>query len=123
SQAAFDDIMTVTADLHIKATLTDFDGDSTSVVSPVALSVQFQDDGPLAVNDVDSANGAALIATGNVITGVDIAVGHDANTTDGNADTKGTDGAKITEVDGVTAVTTPDGSHNFHVAGQFGTLV
>ena len=54
SQAAFDDIATVTADLHIKATLTDFDGDSTSAVSGVALKIQFQDDGPVAVNDVDS---------------------------------------------------------------------
>ena len=123
SQAAFDDIATVTADLHIKATLTDFDGDFTSAVSGVALKIQFQDDGPVAVNDVDSVNGAALTATGNVITGTDIAVGFDANSTDGNADTKGTDGAKITQVAGVTTDTTPDGSHNFQVTGQFGTLV
>ncbi|MBR1148896.1 DUF5801 repeats-in-toxin domain-containing protein, partial [Bradyrhizobium sp. AUGA SZCCT0431] len=123
SLATRDDIASVTAALHIKATLTDFDGDSTSVVSGVALQVQFQDDGPLAVNDVDSANGAALTATGNVITGVDIAVGSDANATDGNADTKGTDGAKITEIAGVTTDTTPDPSFNFQVTGQYGTLV
>ena len=123
SQAAFDDIATVTADLHIEATLTDFDGDSTSAVSGVALKIQFQDDGPVAVNDVDSVNGAALTATGNVITGTDIAIGFDANITDGIADTKGTDGAKITEVAGVTTDTAPDGSHNFQVTGQFGTLV
>ena len=46
SAAAFDDIATVTADLHVKATLTDSDGDSVSAVSGVALQVQFQDDGP-----------------------------------------------------------------------------
>ncbi|MBR1200957.1 VCBS domain-containing protein, partial [Bradyrhizobium sp. AUGA SZCCT0158] len=123
SLATHDDIASVTAALHIKATLTDFDGDSTSVVSGVALQVQFQDDGPLAVNDVDSAHGAALTATGNVITGVDIAVGFDVNATDGNADTKGTDGAKITEIAGVTTDTTPDPSLNFQVTGQYGTLV
>ncbi|MBR1251493.1 VCBS domain-containing protein, partial [Bradyrhizobium sp. AUGA SZCCT0169] len=123
SPATHDDIASVTAALHIKATLTDFDGDSTSVVSGVALQVQFQDDGPLAVNDVDSANGAVLTATGNAITGVDIAVGFDANATDGNADTKGTDGAKITEVAGVTTDVSPDGSLNFQVTGQYGTLV
>ena len=123
SQAAFDDIATVAADLHIKATLTDFDGNSTSAVSGVALKIQFQDDGPVAVNDVNSVNGAALTATGNVITGTDIAVGFDANSTDGNADTKGTDGAKITQAAGVTTDTAADGSHNFQVTGQFGTLV
>ncbi|WGR68761.1 MULTISPECIES: DUF5801 repeats-in-toxin domain-containing protein [unclassified Bradyrhizobium] len=121
SQAAYDDIATVTADLHLKGSLTDFDGDTTSVVSPVALNIQFQDDGPLAVNDLDSVAHGDLVATGNVITGIDIA-GGDANTTDGVADTVGTDGAKITEVDGVTAVTTPV-NHVFTVAGQFGTLV
>ena len=68
-------------------------------------------------------NGAALTATGNVITGTDIVVGFDGNSTDGNADAKGTDGAKITQVAGVTTDTTPDGSHNFQVTGQFGTLV
>ncbi|MES2029672.1 MAG: DUF5801 repeats-in-toxin domain-containing protein, partial [Pseudomonadota bacterium] len=123
SPAAFDDIATVTADLHIKATLTDFDGDSTSAVSGVALQIQFQDDGPIAVNDIDSANGAALTATGNVITGIDIAVGADANATDGNKDTVGADGAKITEVAGITTITTPDGANNFQVTGQYGTLV
>ena len=123
SPAALDDIATVTADLHVKATLTDFDGDATSAVSPVALMIQFQDDGPLAVNDVDFVEAGALTATGNVMTGVDIAVGFDSNTNDGVADTKGTDGAKITEVIGVTAETSPDGSHNFQVTGQYGTLV
>ncbi len=44
--AAYDDIATVTADLHIKGTLTDSDGDSVSAVSGVSLQVQFQDDGP-----------------------------------------------------------------------------
>jgi len=122
SAAAYDDIATATADLHVKATLTDFDGDSTSVVSGVALQIQFQDDGPLAVDDVDSVFGASLTATGNVITGKDI-VGGDGNTTDGNADHVGTDGAKITEVSGITTDTSADPSHNFQVTGKYGTLV
>ncbi|WLA62321.1 DUF5801 repeats-in-toxin domain-containing protein [Bradyrhizobium diazoefficiens] len=121
SQAAYDDIATVTADLHLKGSLTDFDGDTTSVVSPVALNIQFQDDGPLAVNDFDSVAHGDLVATGNVITGHDIP-GGDSNATDGVADSAGTDGAKITEVAGVTTVTTPNGANDFVVAGQFGTL-
>ncbi|WP_459592943.1 DUF5801 repeats-in-toxin domain-containing protein, partial [Bradyrhizobium diazoefficiens] len=121
SQAAYDDIATVTADLHLKGSLTDFDGDTTSVVSPVALNIQFQDDGPLAVNDFDSVAHGDLVATGNVITGHDIP-GGDSNATDGVADSAGTDGAKITEVAGVTTVTTPNGANDFVIAGQFGTL-
>ena len=54
-------------------------------------------------------------ATGNVITG--------AGTTNNGADLLGADGAKITGVVGVTADTTSDGSHNFQVNGQYGTLV
>ena len=110
AQAAFDDIATVAADLHIKATLTDKDGDSTQRGVGVALQIQFQDDGPLAVNDLDSVTGAATVATGNVITGRE--VGGDNNLTDGSADTVGTDGAKITEVSGATEGTFLDG--DFH---------
>ncbi|MEH2588349.1 DUF5801 repeats-in-toxin domain-containing protein [Bradyrhizobium sp. AZCC 1721] len=54
-------------------------------------------------------------ATGNVITGV--------GTTNFGADVLGADGAKVTGVVGVTTVTTPDGSQNFQVIGQYGTLV
>ena len=54
-------------------------------------------------------------AAGNVITG--------AGTTNNGADLLGADGAKITGVVGVIADTTSDGSHNFQVAGQYGTLV
>jgi T1SS-143 domain-containing protein len=54
-------------------------------------------------------------ATGNVITG--------AGTTNNGEDLLGADGAKITGVVGVTVDTTSDGSHNFEVAGQYGTLV
>ena len=103
SQATFDDIATVTADLHIKATLTDHDGDSTHAVSPVALLIQFQDDGPLAVNDVNAVTGSLTFCTGNVITANDVG---------------GTDGAKITEISGVATSTAPDGLHNFTVSGQ-----
>ncbi|MEH2570888.1 T1SS-143 domain-containing protein [Bradyrhizobium sp. AZCC 1577] len=54
-------------------------------------------------------------ATGNVVTGV--------GTTNFGADVLGADGAKVTGVVGVTTVTTPDGSQNFQVIGQYGTLV
>ncbi|MDE5452826.1 VWA domain-containing protein [Bradyrhizobium sp. CSA112] len=54
-------------------------------------------------------------ATGNVITGV--------GTTNFGADVLGADGAKVIGVVGVTTVTTPDGSQNFQVIGQYGTLV
>ena len=54
-------------------------------------------------------------ATGNVITGAD--------TTNNGVDMLGADGAKITGVVGVTSDAISDGSHNFQVTGQYGTLV
>ena len=54
-------------------------------------------------------------ATGNVITGAD--------TTNNGVDVLGADGAKIAGVVGVTSDAISDGSHNFQVAGQYGTLV
>ena len=88
------------------------------------FQVLVNDDMPMAVNDVDSVAGGGSVATGNVITGVDF-VGGDSNTTDGNADHVGADqpGA-ITQVVGFGGtVNTADPSNNFHVAGQFGTLL
>ncbi|WP_018859614.1 DUF5801 repeats-in-toxin domain-containing protein [Rhizobium sp. 42MFCr.1] len=112
--AAYDDIATVAADLHIKGTLTDADGDKASAVSAVGLRVQFQDDGPLAVNDTKSVTGAD--ASGNVIT--------DA----AGKDTVGTDGATVTDVTRNNA----SGHSGIHVsgdpvgvltlAGEYGTL-
>ncbi|MEI9412495.1 beta strand repeat-containing protein, partial [Mesorhizobium salmacidum] len=111
SAAAFDDIATVAADLHVKATITDFDGDSTTAVSHVALSVEFQDDGPAAVNDQDSVTeDGPTMADGNVVTGTG---GSDANITDGHADHLGSDGFGAIAWDG--AVTN-------HVNGIYGQL-
>ena len=113
---AFDDIATVTVDggLHIKATLTDFDHDSTSAVSEVALVVRFQDDGPLAVDDFDTV--AGMTATGNVIDGT--------NEVTPGVDHVGTDGATVTDV---SSNNEPD--HNttvnagvLTIIGQYGTL-
>ena len=111
STAAFDDIATVAADLHVKATITDFDGDSSTAVSDVALSIEFQDDGPVAVNDQDSVTeDGPVTADGNVITGVG---GADANATDGQADHPGSDGLGSIAWDGAVAN---------HVAGTYGQL-
>ncbi|TGQ38661.1 VCBS domain-containing protein, partial [Mesorhizobium sp. M00.F.Ca.ET.216.01.1.1] len=111
SAAAFDDIAIVAADLHVKATITDFDGDSSTAVSDVALSVEFQDDGPLAVDDQDSVTeDGPLTADGNVVTG---AGGADANATDGQADHLGSDGFGSIAWDGAVAN---------HVAGTYGQL-
>ncbi|MBB5055174.1 T1SS-143 domain-containing protein [Afipia massiliensis] len=122
--AAYDDIAFVATNLiHVTANLTDADGDTVAAVSETPIKLSFQDDGPLAVNDIDSANGAALTATGNVITSVDIAVSPDSNVTDGVADKIGTDGAKITQVQGFAGTdTTTDVNHNFVINGQYGML-
>ncbi len=121
--AAYDDIAFVTLGLvHVTANLTDADGDTAAVVSETPIKLSFQDDGPLAVNDIDSANGATLTATGNVITGADIAINPDANITDGVADKIGTDGAKITQVQGFAGTDTTTTAGNFVINGQYGTL-
>ncbi|TPM37595.1 VCBS domain-containing protein, partial [Mesorhizobium sp. B2-3-4] len=111
SAAAFDDIATVAADLHVKATITDFDGDSSTAVSHVALSIEFQDDGPVAVDDQDSVTeDGPLTADGNVVTGTG---GSDANITDGQADHLGSDGFGAIAWDGAVAN---------HVNGIYGQL-
>ncbi|MBR1287739.1 hypothetical protein JQ597_37375, partial [Bradyrhizobium sp. AUGA SZCCT0177] len=91
SLATHDDIASVTAALHIKATLTDFDGDSTSVVSGVALQVQFQDDGPQAFLEASQTVAEGSTATGQL----DFV--------------QGTDGASVTHVNGIVLVFGNDG--------------
>ena len=103
-------------------TLTDRDGDSISGT----LSVNIVDDVPTAVADVDSVTeDGATIATGNVITAVDITVGSDTNATDGVADTRGADGASVTGVRAgtVSASTELIGGVATSVAGAYGALV
>ena len=67
SAAAFDDIATIAADLRVKATITDNDGDSITAVSDVALSIEFQDDGPTALDDGNAVTARTVAPmTGNV---------------------------------------------------------
>jgi T1SS-143 domain-containing protein len=101
----------------------DVDGDT----EPATITINVDDDTPTATNDVDSiVGGSNGPATGNVITGIDIG-GGDANGTDGSADSVGADGgAAITQIQSVNVPanidTTPNGSNNFVVNGQYGTL-
>ncbi|NMN73700.1 DUF5801 repeats-in-toxin domain-containing protein, partial [Rhizobium sp. 57MFTsu3.2] len=93
SQAAYDDVVKVVVDggLHIQATLTDADGDRTSAVSQVDLTVQFQDDGPVAHDMV-----AQSVAEGSVAEGtLDFA--------------RGTDGAVVSQINGVNLTFGNDG--------------
>ena len=106
--------------ISVTLTLTDGDGDVSSATANLNHVVEFLDDGPTANGDVDST-GITNTATGNVITGVDIA-GGDANITDGNPDVVGSDGAKITQILGQDAATFDSGTHTFHVDGLFGSL-
>ncbi|MES0136429.1 hypothetical protein NKJ88_15930, partial [Mesorhizobium sp. M0016] len=79
STAAFDDIATVTADLHVKATITDFDGDTSTAISHVALSIEFQDDGPVAQNYAGATfvEGTGAHDIGDAVTVLGIGAGAD----------------------------------------------
>ncbi|OWV96968.1 immunoglobulin-like domain-containing protein [Rhizobium sp. R693] len=90
NQAAYDKIATVTAGLHITGTLTDADGDQASATSPVSLTVQFQDDGPIAHDTVGQ------VAEGSVVTGTLDFV-------------QGTDGATVSQINGVNLTFGNDG--------------
>ena len=74
SAAAFDDIATIAADLRVKATITDYDGDSSSAVSDVALRIEFQDDGPTATAEASQnvpEGGAPITGTLDFVAGAD----------------------------------------------------
>lgn len=102
SEAAHDDVAKVTAALHVTATLTDFDGDSVSKTSPVALDIQFQDDGPTAYS------GSVSIYEGETKTGK---LRFD----------KGADDAMVTAIDGASLVFDEDGWSQA-IVGLVGTL-
>ena len=90
------------------AVVTDSDGDTATDT----LVIKIIDDVPTARADADSVTeDGALIADGNVLTGVG---GTDVNATDGVADTRGADGATVTGLAGG-VVGTP-------LAGAYGTL-
>ncbi|WP_162199487.1 beta strand repeat-containing protein [Aurantiacibacter marinus] len=98
--------------------VSDQDGDTSSG----ALQIAIIDDVPMANPDLDSVTeDGPLLATGNVLTGVDVALG-DANSTDGVADVQGADSAAVT---GVAAGQTTDdvaGNVGGGVAGAYGTI-
>ena len=106
------------ANFAITYTVTDADGDHTNGT----LSVEVNDDTPLANNDSDTiASGSNGPAVGNVITGVG------TNEGTANADSPGADGfGGVVSIasDNVPANSdnTADGSGNFVVQGEFGTL-
>ncbi|MFA7383998.1 MAG: DUF5801 repeats-in-toxin domain-containing protein [Desulfurivibrionaceae bacterium] len=85
--------------ITLTATATDGDGDQASDSLNIATLLHFADDAPLAINDADSvAEGSTAAATGNVLTGIDVAAG-DSNSTDGVADDAGADaGLSVTSV-------------------------
>jgi large repetitive protein len=113
--------------ITLTATAKDGDGDTASAAIGIGTQLNFLDDGPNAANDTDSvAAGTTGPATGNVLTGVEVAVAEDANGTDGLADAGGADGiGRVTLIDNTANATAaqsvPDGGF-VDVAGQYGTL-
>jgi large repetitive protein len=76
----------------IDVTIADQDGDTVSS----SFVVDIIDDAPFAVNDLDTVQaGSANGADGNILSGLG---GTDANTTDGQTDIQGADGASVTGV-------------------------
>ena len=105
-------------------TATDKDGDTVTGATAGKFTITIENDVPIAADDLDST-GLLASATGNVITGNDIAVGADANGTDGVKDSVGADEpGKITNiVGGVLSDNSPDGLHDFQAKGLLGNLV
>ncbi len=98
--------------------VTDQDGDTSSGDLEIAII----DDEPVANPDADSVTeDGPLVASGNVITGTDIAA-PDANGTDGVADVQGADSATVTGVAAGVVAGPVTGSVDTDVAGAYGTL-
>jgi VCBS repeat-containing protein len=93
---AFDEVLYLgTGKLAVEVSATDADGDKTTLSSDLGNAISFDDDGPNAVDDTDSVTeDGPIVATGNVITGVDGGLGTDENGEDGVIDTLGSDGFK-----------------------------
>src|SRR5690606_1881951 len=67
---AFDDAISVTADIRVSLSVTDNDGDTTTAASSTKIKLTFQDDGPVAVADVNQiGEDATAPVTGNVVLG------------------------------------------------------
>jgi VCBS repeat-containing protein len=87
------------------------------------VTVAINDDVPTANADTDSVTeDLTVTATGNVITGVDVASGNDSNTTDGVADSKGADGATVVGAQLGTVLTELSGSVGTAIDGVYGRL-
>ncbi|MBB6523906.1 Ig-like domain-containing protein, partial [Pseudoteredinibacter isoporae] len=115
SQGAVQDDFTVV--------ISDNDGNAADDISST-LSIAILDDGPIA-QDQNDAIDTSLQATGNVITGQDVA-GGDANTSDGVADQLGADGAGSAVVVGVVSGNSSDESNTGvgqTITSDKGTLV
>ena len=112
---AANEVVSLAADsIVMTATITDSDGDSASASIKLGGNIRFKDDAPTANDDRDTvAKDGATVATGNVVTGVDVGTNPDANARDGVADAPGADGF------GSIAWT---GASNGSVAGTHGTL-
>ncbi len=108
--------------LFIVQTVTDGDNDKDTDSIDLGKLIKFEDDGPVAVDDVDSVTeDGDLIAIGNVYTGANAtAFGSDANATDGNADDVGSDGLQSLKWVDPDAPSGFDG--NGQVIGDHGTL-
>ncbi|RJF93455.1 beta strand repeat-containing protein [Sphingomonas cavernae] len=97
----------------VNVVATDIDGDTATGT----VSVSVSDDLPIASDQTDDVTeDGPVVADGNVMTGVG---GTDANTTDGDPDRPGADGAVVTSVrfDGTTVAA------GTAIAGKYGTLV
>ncbi|HEY6661952.1 MAG TPA: DUF5801 repeats-in-toxin domain-containing protein [Sphingomicrobium sp.] len=122
-----DDSVTLSADnlISLTATVTDRDGDSQSATLNIGQNLNFEDDGPSAQNDVDVIIGGNGPATGNVITGVEVAVPEDANNQDGVADNAGADTpGRVTFIDHsnpAPGAAVPNGGSTV-IAGDYGNL-
>ncbi|MCL6741878.1 DUF5801 domain-containing protein [Sphingomonas sp. RB56-2] len=126
--ASGDDTATLTAlanSVLVNQTVTDADGDHDTASIDVSTGVfQVEDSGPTAQNDTDSILGGNGPATGNVITGIEVAVAEDANNQDGVADSVGTDSpGRISHIDHASSpdVDVPAGG-SVQILGDHGTL-
>ncbi|MFC4296098.1 Ig-like domain-containing protein [Novosphingobium tardum] len=108
--AAYDDTLDLTGLVNATITIKDFDGDTATASQAIGNNIVFRDDGVDAVLDTNGISGGGTgPATGNVLTN----------------DYRGADGSSITLVTNTAAGTsdsTVDGSGNYVIAGQYGTL-
>src|SRR6185369_10329464 len=114
-----DDSVSLSADnlISLTATVTDKDGDHHSATLNIGQNLNFEDDGPHAINDTDTVPPAGTTATGNVITGVG------TNEGTGNADNAGADQpGHITAIQGTDGTDTTFSGGVLSIHGSFGTL-